>query len=188
MSNDFVLSNGGQQIDLINSDIQDWRITFVDTGQEANLGQRLLRVREHLKDEELFMANYSDGLTDLPLDTYLDFARKQNKIGCFLAVRPTATFHAVEVAEDASVTNISPISQYSRINCGYFVFKPDIFDYIKPGEDLVVEPFRRLIESHELVAYNYDGFWECMDTFKDKQQFDDMYARGHTPWVIWKRH
>lgn len=187
MSNDFTIANGGTELHLYNSDIQDWRITFVDTGLDANIGMRLARVKEHLDGEEMFLANYSDGLTDLPFDKYLEFARQHGKIASFMSVRPTAAFHAVQSDEDGLVSDIRPISRTVQINCGYFVFKHEIFDYINEGEELVIEPFKRLIEKKQLATYRYDGFWKCMDTFKDKQEFDDLHARGTTPWTVWRK-
>ena len=186
MGNDFTMSEGGATIDLHRSDIQDWKITFVDTGLRSNIGERLKRVQEHLQGEDVFLANYSDGLTDLPFDDYLSFARQHDKVGCFVSVKPATSFHVVESNSSGLVADISPSSENTRINCGYFVLKQEIFDYMEPGDELVVAPFHRLIEKQQLVTYKYDGFWECMDTFKDKQQLDDMYARGDTPWAAWK--
>lgn len=186
IANDFTMSEGGAAIDLHQSDIHDWKITFVDTGLRSNIGERLKRVQEHLEGEDVFLANYSDGLTNLPLDDYLSFARNHDKIGCFVSVNPGTSFHVVESNTSGLVTSISPSSESTRINCGYFVLKQEIFDYMEQGDELVVQPFHRLIHKKELVTYPYDGFWECMDTFKDKQQLDDMYARGDTPWAVWK--
>ena len=186
MANDFTMSEGGAAIDLHQSDIHDWKITFVDTGLRSNIGERLKRVQEHLEGEDVFLANYSDGLTDLPLDDYLPFARQHDKVACFVSVKPATSFHVVDSNPSGLVTHIRPGSESARINCGYFVLKREIFDYMEQGDELVVEPFHRLIDKKQLVTYEYDGFWECMDTFKDKQQLDDMYARGDTPWAIWK--
>jgi glucose-1-phosphate cytidylyltransferase len=186
IGNDFTMSEGGAAIDLHSRDIQDWKITFVDTGLTSNIGQRLKAVQEHLQGEDVFLANYSDGLTDLPLDDYLSFAREQDKVACFVSVKPSTSFHVVQRNANGLVTDIQPVSESMRINCGYFVLKQEIFDYMETGDELVVEPFGRLIEKEQLVTKEYDGFWECMDTFKDKQQLDDMYARGDTPWAVWK--
>jgi glucose-1-phosphate cytidylyltransferase len=187
LSNDFVLSGGGKQLLMLNSDIQDWRITFVDTGLHSNIGQRLKAVEKHLAGEECFLANYSDGLTDLPLDRYIDHFFRHDKIASFLSVKPTQTFHVISTREDGIVTDIKHVNNSeTRINGGFFAFKTEIFKYINEGEELVVEPFQRLIETEELLAYKYDNFWACMDTFKDKQMFDDMYSQGKSIWEVWK--
>ena len=187
LSNDFVLTNGGKDVLLYNSDISDWTISFVDTGLQSNIGQRLKAVERYLKDEDVFLANYADGLTDLPLPVYLEQFHQTNKIASFLCVQPSQSFHIVSVGEGNIVTNISPVKQSDLwINGGFFAFKKEIFDYIQDGEELVNEPFQRLIKKKELIAYRYSGFFGAMDTFKEKQQFDDMYNRGERPWAVWK--
>jgi glucose-1-phosphate cytidylyltransferase len=187
LSNDFVLSNGGRDLQLRSRDIDDWRITFVDTGLNANIGQRLKAVEPYLDGDDVFMANYADGLSDLPLPEYLAHFRRQDRIASFLCVRPNHTFHIVSLTPDGLVSGIRHVADAGvSINGGFFIFKKDIFGYMKDGEELVEEPFHRLIADQQLVAYRYDGFWACMDTFKDKQLFDAMNARGETPWQVWK--
>lgn len=188
LSNDFVLSEGGSKVQLLNRDIQDWKIAFVDTGMLANIGQRLKAVEEYLEGEEVFLANYSDGLTDLHLPQFIDQFCQQGKIASFLCVRPAQSFHVVTLkSEDGLVDGIQDMSRFGLwINGGYFLFRKEIFAYIREGEELVQEPFSRLIQEEELAAYQYEGFWACMDTFKDKQQLDDLYARGEAPWEVWK--
>jgi glucose-1-phosphate cytidylyltransferase len=187
LSNDFTLSRGGRDIELVSSDIQNWRITFVDTGLHANLGQRLKAVEPYLEGEDVFMANYTDGLTDLPLPAYLAEFHRRDVVGSFLCVRATQSFHLVEFGDDGLVRGVRGVGESGLwINGGFFVFKRGIFDVLEPGEELVERPFARLIERKQLFAYRYDGFWACMDTFKDKQRFDDMEARGDTPWQVWR--
>lgn len=187
LSNDFVLSGGGKQLQLLNTDIHDWKITFADTGTTSNIGQRLKRVEKYLQGEKIFLANYSDGLTDLPLPEQINHFVKHDKIGSFVCVTPRLSYHLVSLGDSSQVTGIQDMNRSSiRINGGYFVFKQDIFKYIREGEELVHEPFQRLIKENQLLGYKYDGFWASMDTFKDKQMFDDMYARGDAPWEIWK--
>jgi len=186
IANDFTMTEGGSAIELHSRDIQDWKITFVDTGLSSNIGQRLKAVQKHLEGEDVFLANYTDGLTNLPLDDYVSFAREQDKVACFVSVKPTTTFHVVESDTDGLVEAIEPISENARINSGYFVLKQEIFHHMEPDDELVVAPFHRLIEKKQLVSYKYNGFWECMDTFKDKQQLDEMHARGDMPWAVWK--
>lgn len=188
MSNDFVLSNGAKSVHLLDNDIQDWNITFVDTGTKANVGQRMRRVREHIGDDEMFLANYSDGLTDLHLPQLIDFAETHDSIGCFLAVQPNQTFHTVQIGEQGEVYGIEPISDSDTwIDGGYFVFRNEVFDHLDEGDDLVHECFSKLIADSRLHAMKYDGFWGCMDTHKDKQRFDEMYSRGEAPWEIWDK-
>ncbi len=188
ISNDFVLSQGGRRLRLLNSDIQDWKVTFVDTGATSNIGQRLQAVEKYLNGEEAFMANYSDGLTDLPLSDHIDQFRRHGRVATFLWAKPNVSFHFVSADSEGIVREIIDVKRSQiRINAGYFVFKRDIFKYIRNGEELLNEPFQRLVEAQQLIANKYDGFWAAMDTFKDKQILDDLYARGCAPWEIWKR-
>jgi len=186
LSNDFVLSNGGRNRTPIGDFEKDWRITFAETGMHSNIGQRLKAVQKYLKGEKIFLANYSDGITGLNLTDQIDFFTAKKKIGCFLSVKPYSSYHAITSDDNGLVRGITPISQSNlRINGGYFIFRNKIFDYIKNGEDLVEKPFQRLIKQQQLVAYEYNGFWACMDTFKDKQRLDEMYANGKAPWQVW---
>src|SRR5207249_7966203 len=164
-----------------------WKITFADTGLSSNIGQRLKAVEKYLEGEEAFLANYSDGLSDFHLPGLVDYFFQQDKIGCFLSIRPNHSFHIVSMNGDGIVKGINGVGRSDIwVNAGYFAFRKEIFDYINPGEELVQEPFQRLIEKKELITCRYEGFWLGMETFKDKQQLDDMYSHGETPWEVWK--
>jgi len=187
LSNDFILSQGGKSLEVLNSDIHDWRITFVDTGAEANIGQRLKAVEPHLEGEDAFLANYSDSLTDFHLPDLISDFHRRGKIGAFLCVKPNMSYHFVSLEENGLVRGIRDIGQTSIwINGGYFVFKRSIFQHIREGEELVFEPFQRLVEKDQLIGHTYEGFWKSMDTFKDKQQLEDLYVKGRAPWEVWK--
>lgn len=187
LSNDFTLSGAGN-VDLANSDIHDWRISFVDTGISTNIGGRLRAVRDHLGDDEYFLANYSDNLTDVPLPEMIDRFRGQDRVASFLCVRPSQSFHMVTMDGNNTVRKITHAGKADlRINGGYFVLRKDVFDYMQPGEELVEEPFQRLIEKKLLAAYRYDGFFVSMDTFKERQALEEMYASGNAPWTLWAR-
>ena len=186
VSNDFVLSEGGKQIDLLRRDIADWRITFVETGLKASIGERLRAVRQHLDGEETFLANYSDGLSDLNLDTYLEYFRSRDKIATFCSVPAPHTFHIVKADADDHVEKLEAVGRsVVRINGGFFAFKRTIFDYMHDGEELVEAPFRRLIGDNKLMTHPHEGFWACMDTFKEKQDLEDVFGRGKAPWAVW---
>jgi glucose-1-phosphate cytidylyltransferase len=187
ISNDFVLTEGGRQVDLIQSDIDDWRITFVDTGLRSNIGQRLRAVRHLVEGDEMFLANYSDGLTDMPLPHMIDAFQREAKTAAFVCAPPSQTFHVVSLGEDNLVAEIQPVRETGLlVNCGFFVFRPTIFDHMREGEELVAEPFARLIANNQLMGYRYDRFW-AMDTFKEQQELSDLCARGEAPWEVWKR-
>ena len=188
VSNDFTLSDGGKEIHLKQSDIIDWNITFVDTGLNSNIGQRLKAVEKYIEGEEYFLANYADGLTDLRLPVMINDFKKSGKIGAFICVKPSQSFSVVSLGKGNRVEKIEYVKDANMyINGGYFVFRNEIFQYIKDGEELVIEPFQRLIQENKLMGYKYDKFWYCMDTFKEQKELNDMYERGDAPWELWKR-
>jgi len=187
LSNDFTLSDGGKRVDLHSADTADWRITFVDTGLHANIGQRLLNVRKHLVDEPMFLANYADGLADVPIDRMISHLEERRAVASFAGVNGWHSFHTVEATPEGVATRISGSSNKELlINGGFFVLRQEIFDYIEPGDELVERPFQRLIEKQALAVFRHHGFWRAMDTFKDKITFDRMEAQGNCPWMIWK--
>ena len=187
LSNDFTMSEGGRKIELHGTDIQDWRITFVDTGLHSNIAERLLRVRRHLEGESVFLANYADGLSDIPLDRMIaDFEARQ-VVASLAGVSAGHSFHTVDSGEDGLATRIGPMANGDLLlNGGYFVLRSEIFDYIEQGDELVERPFRRLTEKRLLAVYRHTGFWRAMDTLKDKITFDRMEAQGNCPWMMWK--
>jgi glucose-1-phosphate cytidylyltransferase len=186
-SNDFVLSQGGKKLELLASDIQDWNITFANTGLNANIGQRLTAVKKFLANEEMFLANYTDGLSDLCLPEMIDNFTRQNKIASFLGVKPNASFHLIDADNDGFVTDVRHISDCNqRINGGFFAFRNDIFKYMKDGEELVDRPFQRLIAARQLMTHRHSSFWACMDTIKEVHQLEDLYSQGRAPWEVWK--
>jgi glucose-1-phosphate cytidylyltransferase len=186
LSNDFVLS-AGTELNLRNRDIQDWNITFADTGVASNIAGRLKAVQHYLDGDDMFLANYADNVADFQLPRLIEFSRERQATAAFLSVRPSQTFHPVSVDAGGHVESIRSVRESDVwINGGFFVFRREIFDYIRDGEELVEEPFCRLIAERKLVSLPYDGFWACMDTYKEKQLLDDMDARGEAPWQVWK--
>ena len=187
ISNDFVYSNGGKDVELLNSDIDDWKITFVDTGIHSNVGMRLMQIREYVKDEEYFLANYTDALTDMHLPAMIDhFIAQKDKIGSLMAYKPIESFHTIAADDNGLITKLEPMSNSNlRLNTGYFIFRPEIFNYMEYGEELVQEPFQRLIKEKKLSSFEYDGFWRPMDTFKDKMILDNLQEKGEIPWEVW---
>ncbi len=186
---DFILCLGyrGEVIrNYMRDHCADWSVTFVDSGVEANIGERLAATEPFLAGEEVFCANYADGLTDLPLGDQLAHFLRHDRVASFLSVRPNLSYHAVVSGPDGLVTGFHGIGATDlRVNGGFFIFKREIFRYLRPGEELVEEPFRRLIQARQLVSYRYDGFWQAVDTAKDKQRVDELHASGKPPWMIW---
>jgi glucose-1-phosphate cytidylyltransferase len=189
LDRDFVMTNGGSCLEPKRGDIDDWRITFVDTGLHSNIGERLVAVRKYVQDEEFFLANYSDQVCDIALDAYVEQSMTTDSIASFLSVRPSQSYHSVVADSAGQVEKLVEVKECDFwVNGGYFVLRRDIFDYIEEGEELVVEPFARLAQSQKLWTHRYDGFWKAMDTFKDKIEFDRMDGQGRRPWCVWNDH
>ena len=185
VSNDFIWSKGGKDVRFLSRDIDDWTITFVETGINTNIGERLKAVEAHLQNEEMFLANYADGLSDVHLPDMLEKFRRSNAVASVLLVRPTASFDLVLTTPEGLVRNVCALTRSDIwINGGFFVMRKEIFNYIQPGEELVRQPFQRLIEANALLAYKCNGFWQCMDTFKDKQRLEEL-NQGDAPWKVW---
>ena len=187
ISNDFVLSAGGKNLELLRRDIDDWRISFVDTGMASSIGQRLLAVKSYLADEPTFLANFSDGLTDMHLPTMIDYCQLRGKVASLIAVPPPLSFHVISTGDDDLVRDVKIMSQSGAwIIGGYFLFRREIFNHLNEGEDLADTVFPRLIDNQQLLAYRHDGFFAPLDTFKDKQRLDDLYSSGTAPWELWR--
>jgi glucose-1-phosphate cytidylyltransferase len=186
VSNDFVLKAGGAERIMLGTDIDDWTITFVDTGLQSEVGERLRRVEPYIGDDELFMANYADGVTDLDLNAYIEKFETTDKIGAFLAVRPPQTYHIARLdGEDA--VELGPMGDEDIwLNGGYFIFRKEIFDYIEPGDDLVAGPVSRLAKEGKTHAHRLDGFWSPMDTFKEQNYLESLYNAAKAPWAKWR--
>ncbi|HEY0813666.1 MAG TPA: sugar phosphate nucleotidyltransferase [Pseudonocardia sp.] len=186
-SNDFVLRGGN--VTLLGSDIRDWTITFAHTGLTSPIGERLRRVREHVQDEEMFLANYADVLTDMPLDDMVEEFRAQpDKVGALLAVPPQSAFHCLDVGDDETVASITTLQQLPIWeNGGYFVLRPEIFDYVPENGDLVTDGAMVLAKEGRMMAYRYNGFWQPADTVKERTALEAAYQSGSRPWMLWDR-
>ena len=185
-SNDFVLEKGATEVKLFSTDISDWRITFVDTGLNSPIGERLRRVRRFVEDEPMFMANYADVLTDAPLTDIIDRFATSSAVASLLAVPPQSSHHVVDVGDDGLITQVTPMRDLRQWeNGGYFVLRQEIFDHLNEGEDLVEDAIMRLVPQRRVLAYPYKGYWSPADTVKERARLDEMYHRGLCPWMIW---
>jgi glucose-1-phosphate cytidylyltransferase len=188
VSNNFTLSVRDRRVELHASDVQDWEITFIDTGLHANVGQRLKAVQSHLQGEDVFLANYADGLSDIQLPRYVDSFRRHDQIASFACVKPSQSFHVVSINGDDTVEAIGPARGADLwINGGFFILRHEIFDYLRGDDDLVEGAFQRLLARSQLLAYRHHGFWACMDTYKEQQQLESLFAAGDPPWAVWSR-
>ncbi len=185
-SNDFVLENGARDMKLFSTDISDWKITFVDTGVNSAIGERLRRVRRHVDAEAMFMANYADVLTNAPLPDMIARFEASSAVASLLAVPPQSSHHVVDIDSDGLITQVTPMRDLRQWeNGGYFILRPEIFDYLHEGEDLVEDALMRLVPQRRLLAYPYKGYWSPADTVKERAYLEDMYHKGTCPWMIW---
>lgn len=185
-SNDFILRDGGREVQLLSSDISEWTITFVDTGMDTPIGERLRRVRHHLGGDEVFLANYGDVLTDAPMNDIIAEFMTTDAVGSLLAVPPQDSFHVVRVTEDGRMTGLEAVARMEMcINGGYFVLRQGIFDYLSEGEDLVMDACVRAARAGRFRAHKHDGFWAPMDTLKERSALEEMNRSGHRPWAVW---
>ncbi|MBP2706415.1 glucose-1-phosphate cytidylyltransferase [Microbispora sp. RL4-1S] len=185
-SNDFVLRAG--RVELLSTDISDWSISFVQTGIDSPIGERLRRVRDHIGGDEMFLANYADVLTDAPLPDMIDRLTASDAGALMMAVPPAETFHCIELGESGKVGGITPVSEMPLwVNGGYFVLRQEIFDHIPEGGDLVADGCAELAKQDRLLAYSYRGYWRPTDTVKERVALDEAYSRGERPWALWER-
>ena len=186
-SNDFVIENGARDVKLFSTDISDWRITLVDTGLTSAIGERLRRVRRFVDGEDMFMANYADVLTTAALPDMIDRFEASGAVASLLAVPPQSSHHVVDIGEDGLITQVTPMQDLRQWeNGGYFVLRPQIFDYLNEGEDLVEDAImRRLVPQRRVLAYPYKGYWSPADTVKERARLEEMYQQGNCPWMIW---
>ena len=180
ISNDFVLRNGRPE--LLSTDIADWTITFVQTGIESPIGERLRRVRDHLDGDEMFLANYADVLTDAPLPDMIERFSNTDAGASMMVVPPQSSFHCVEMDEGGMVGSITAVSEMPLWeNGGYFVLRQEVFDHIPENGDLVADGCGELAKRGRLLAYPYRGFWKPTDTVKERAALDDAYTHGRRP-------
>jgi glucose-1-phosphate cytidylyltransferase len=183
--NDFVLDRNseGTKLELLSRDLDNWRITFVDTGLNSTIAERLKAVQPYIGDDDTFLATYGDGLTDVPLPHVIEAFHASEKTAMFLSVRPQFNAHIVSTDTEGNVVSVEDMSGSDiRINGGFFVFKRQIMEMIEHGDELVEETFARLIANGELAAYPYEGFFGPMDTIKDRQRLENMHESGQAPW------
>ncbi|MBO0733586.1 MAG: glucose-1-phosphate cytidylyltransferase [Methylocapsa sp.] len=182
---DCIVSARGSKVELLGEPEDDWRVSLIDTGMWRNIGERLWAVRDHVKDETIFLANYSDGLSNVDLNDMLDKFKKSGKLACFLATRPPLTYHVVDMDKEGGVRGMRPWDLADVwVNGGFFLLRPKIFEYMQEGEELVIEPFQRLAEANLLMAYKHNGFFRSMDTLRDRQLLEDMVEQGKMPWRL----
>lgn len=174
-------------IQVLQNYAEPWNVTLVDTGLETMTGGRLKRIREYLDDDEDFCFTYGDGVSDVDIGKVIEFHGTQNTLATVVASRPPGRFGAIDMEENL-VTSFreKPVGDDNFINAGFFVLSTPVFDYIS-GDDTVWErePLERLAGERQLSAFIHDGFWQCMDTLRDKIHLESLWNSGDAPWKRW---
>jgi glucose-1-phosphate cytidylyltransferase len=185
VNNDFKIQLGSGKVEYLSQTPTDWSVTLIDTGADSMTGGRLYRLRDTLKDEGTFLMTYGDGLCDINIKKLLEFHKAHGKLATVTAVRPPARFGEM-IFEDDRVVNFSekPLSSVGWINGGFFVFNSKVIDYIRDETVMLEhEPLEKLAADGQLMAFKHDGFWQCMDTVRDKQYLNSLWESGRAPWV-----
>ena len=187
--NDFVLALGykGELIrEYFGRDSNGWNIEFADTGLDTNTGGRIKKVQDLIGDEE-FMATYGDGVSNIPLDKLVSHHRSTGALATITCIMPRSQFGVVEIDDKGLVCAFAekPLLPF-WVNGGFFVFNRAVFDFIGSNDTLEREVFERLASERRLAAFKFDGFWNCMDTFKDVQSLNDLWSSGKAEWRVWE--
>ena len=167
---------------------EPWRVTLVDTGEETMTGGRLKRVADYLKDEEVFCLTYGDGVSNVNVTALIAFHKAQNVKATLTATVPPGRFGSLDIAGDKVNSFMEkPRGDGSMINGGFFVLSPMVIDYLTDDHTIWErEPLERLAKEGNLAAYQHHGFWQPMDTLRDKVQLEELWQSGNAPWKVWK--
>jgi glucose-1-phosphate cytidylyltransferase len=167
----------------------DWRVTLADTGLEALTGARIRKIRKYIGNDDSFMLTYGDGVGDIDIERLAAFHRSHGRILTVTGVRPPGRFGELMSDSQGLVTefNEKPQATGGCISGGFFVCRREIFDYLDDRDDLTFEqePMRALVRDRQLAVYEHDGFWQCMDTYRDWQYLNGLYEKGKAPWMTW---
>jgi len=177
----------GKVTAINNNNFNDWIVHLVDTGLNSMTGGRLYRLRDRLK-EKTFMLSYGDGVSNVDINKVVTFHMKHGKIATVTAVRPAARFGEMKFdGEKVIEFKEKPQTREGWINGGFFVFEPEVFDYLH-GEETVLEgdPLENLAKDGQLMAYKHEGFWQCMDTLRDKKLLENLWESGEALWKMWE--
>ena len=172
------------QVDYTNPTVEDWRVSLIDTGANTMTGGRLLRLKPHLESGGTFMLTYGDGVSDVDLTSLLAFHRSHGRLATVTAVRPPVRFGELSI-EKNRVTKFQEKPQAGEgwINGGFFVFEPSVFEFILDDSTLLErEPLEQLAEKGELMVFQHPGYWQCMDTLRDKATLEDLWLKDKAPW------
>ncbi len=189
LHSDITVNLGTGGVKYHDSDLPDWNVQMIDTGDNTLTGGRLHRLQSHLEKDGTFMLTYGDGVADLDINKLLEFHKSHGKLATLTTVRPparfgTMTFDGNEVKEFQE----KPQTGEGWINGGFFVLEPEVFNYLNGDETILErEPLERLAADGQLMAYKSENFWQCMDTLRDKNRLEELWQEGQAPWAVWNK-
>jgi len=186
-NSDLSIDISKNKIEILNNHSENWKVTLVDTGLNTMTGGRIKRVQRYI-DNETFMLTYGDGVSDIDINKLFKFHKSHGKYATVTAVKPSGRFGSLKIEENGLVKSFieKPPGDGFWINGGFFVLEPEVFDYIEDDEtSWETEPLKNLAKDGQLIAYKYSGFWNCMDTLRDKRELEELWYKGNTPWKVW---
>jgi len=175
------------KVEILNSYTEDWKVTLVDTGLNTQTGGRIKRLQKFIGDKT-FMLTYGDGVSNVNINNLLQFHKTHGKYATLTAVTPTGRFGNLEIGNNNNVKKFieKPPGDGFWVNGGFFIFEPQIFNYIESDESILEKDvLTKLAKENQLMAYKYSGFWKCMDTLRDKRELEELWNSGNAPWKVW---
>ena len=190
MNNDCTINIGSKERRILSNDFNEsnWTITLANTGLEVMTGSRIKQIEKYI-DGDYFLATYGDAIGDINIDELIEFHKKTGKIATLTGIKPQSKYGVLETFEDSIVRFNEKPQTEDYVNGGFFVFEREIFDYLNLDSECVLEngPLEALARENQLAIYRHDGFWQCMDTYRDFEHLNSMVSSGNTPWMIWKK-
>ena len=186
-THDFKLNLKTKKMETYDNDIEDWNITFANTGLKAETGSRLKQIEKYIKEDNFFMT-YGDCVCNVNIKELLEYHLQHGKIGTVTAVRPFAKLGKLELQKDVIIDFAKKsLAQESRVDGGFCVFKKEFFKYLSADEDCILEnaPLKTLAKDREFMAYKHDGFWQCMDTISQTQYLNSLWEEKKALWKVW---
>ena len=184
----FDFTNGKQDMVIHNNLLEPWKVTVVDTGLNTMTGGRIKRIKNYINSKPFFLT-YGDGVSDVNINELLKYHKSKGKLLTLMGIKPESRFGIMDLSEDGNIINFREKSRQDSdwINGGFMICSPEVIDYIK-GDDTAFEkePMEKMAAAGEAACYRYDGFWQCMDTMRDKNKLEELWECGKAPWKVWE--
>ena len=187
-ANDFTLHMGSGMRNITNHahSMENWNITFADTGAETDTGGRVKKIEKYIEDDSFFLT-YGDGVADINISNLLEYHQSKGKIATVSGVKPTSRFGVLDIDNNGIASSfLEKPASHGMINGGFFALNYEVFDHLTEKSNFERDGIQKLAKNHELAVYNHSGFWQCMDTYKEVEEFNNQWNLGNRPWVVWE--